>query len=176
MSGTRRKWIACQSVHTSKSGYYSSFNHYTHTHSLLHFALPMSLQTFLCWGTALYTGQVHDIAIVTVCEVDKRLLQRIPVQVHGFFLSSLLSLILSHHSGNTVSNVVLKVTLQKNGHFGHVPIISLMCKINPMAIMHKTINCIRSYMLNNNISSSENALLFKLSSCIQHLKQKIDDL
>lgn len=39
---------------------------HTHTHALLHFAFPMSLWTFLCWGTALYTGQVHGIASVTV--------------------------------------------------------------------------------------------------------------
>lgn len=37
--------------------------------------------------------------------------------------------------------------------------------------MHKTINCIRSYMPNY-ISSSENALFFKISSHFQHLKQR----
>lgn len=38
--------------------------------------------------------------------------------------------------------------------------------------MLKTINCIGSYMPNHNIYSSQNALVFKISSRIQHLKQR----
>lgn len=127
MSETRRKWIACQCAQASKSGYYSSFTHYTHrhthvhTHALLHFAFPTSLRTFLCRGTALYVGQVHDIASVPVCEVNKLLLQRIPVQGHGFFLSSLLSFIHLHHSGNCQqcsfkSHTSKKCTLWPSSH------------------------------------------------------------
>lgn len=132
----------------------------THTHALLHFAVST---TALCTSNSPCTRVRFMILQVLLCvRSTNRYSNAFQAKVMDFFLSSLLSFIHSHHSGNTVSNVVLKVTLRKNLHFGHLPFISLTCKINPIAIMHKTINCIRSYMPNYYISSSENYLILIL--------------
>lgn len=153
MLEARRKWITCQCIQACKSGYYSSFNHYTHTrttalcisHVTSNFPLLRNSVAHRSgsWYCKCYCEWGQQTATSTHSTPRSWIFLVIFIKFHSFTP-------LRKHCQQCSFKKLDFVTLQKNVHFGRLPIIAILfltCKVNLIAIMHETINWIIIFLL-----------------------------